>query len=88
MALFGLIIAGMVNIFLKSSMFDFILSVLIVLVFTGLTAWDVQTIKKMLMHATDAGESSQKIALLGELNLYLDFINLFIHLLRFFGSRD
>lgn len=88
MALFGLIIAGMVNIFLKSSMFDFILSGLIVLVFTGLTAWDVQTIKKMLMHAPDAGESAQKIALLGALNLYLDFINLFIHLLRFFGSRD
>ena len=89
MALIGLIIAGIVNIFLKSAMFDFIVSGIGVLVFTGLTAWDAQKIKQNLLMAPDAGEGAQKIALLGSLSLYLDFINLFLYLLRFFGnSRD
>lgn len=88
MALIGLIIAGLVNIFFRSSMFDLIVSGLGVLIFTGLTAWDAQKIKEMVMRAPDAGESAQKIALLGSLNLYLDFINLFLYLLRFFGNRN
>lgn len=88
MALIGLIIAGIVNIFLKSSGLDFIICIAGVLIFVGLTAWDTQKIKEMLMDAEDAGESSQKIALLGALSLYLDFINLFIHLLRLLGNRE
>lgn len=89
MALIGLIIAGLVNVFLRSTMMDLIVSGIGVLVFTGLTAWDAQTIKRNLLMAPDAGESAQKVALLGALSLYLDFINLFLYLLRFFGnSRD
>lgn len=87
MALIGLIIAGIVNIFLKSSMMDFVISIIGVLLFVGLTAWDAQKIKEMLMDAPDAGEAAQKIALIGALSLYLDFINLFIHLLRLLGNR-
>lgn len=87
MALIGLIIAGLVNIFLKSAMFDFIVSGIGVLVFTGLTAWDAQKIKRNLQMAPDADEGAQKIALLGALSLYLDFINLFLYLLRFFGNN-
>ncbi len=87
MGLVGLIIAGVVNIFLKSTMMDFIVSGIGVLVFTGLTAWDVQNIKKQLALAGDLSEQAQKIALIGALNLYLDFINLFLYLLRFFGNR-
>jgi FtsH-binding integral membrane protein len=59
-----------------------------VLIFVGLTAYDSQKIKQMLMQAPDAGEGTQKIALLGALSLYLDFINLFIYLLRIFGKRE
>ena len=87
MALIGLIIAGLVNIFLKSSMFDLIVSGIGVLVFTGLTAWDAQKIKQNLQMAPDAGEGAQKVALLGSLSLYLDFINLFLYLLRFLGNN-
>ena len=68
---------------------DLIISYLGVLIFVGLTAYDTQKIKEMLMTAPDAGEAMQKLALLGALTLYLDFINLFLHLLRIFGSsRD
>lgn len=88
MALIGLVIATIVNIFVGSSSLEMILSYLGVLIFVGLTAWDTQKIKQMLVEAPDAGESSQKIALLGALSLYLDFINLFIYLLRIFGRRD
>lgn len=89
MVLLGGIIAMVVNIFLKSTMFDFILSCIMVVLFAGLTAWDSQQIKQYLLMAPDTGETSQKIALSGALNLYLDFINLFLYLLRFFGnSRD
>ena len=87
MALIGLIIAGLVNMFLRSTMFDLILSGVGVLVFCGLTAWDTQWIKQTLAEAPDTGEAAQKIALLGALNLYLDFINLFIYLLRFLGNN-
>ena len=89
MALIGLIIATVVNMFTKSEGFDLILSYVGVLVFVGLTAYDTQKIKRMLQLAPDAGESMQKMALLGALTLYLDFINLFLYLLRIFGrSRD
>jgi FtsH-binding integral membrane protein len=89
MALIGLIIASLVNVFfLKSTGFDLIVSYVGVLIFVGLTAYDSQKIKQMLMMAPDAGESSQKLALLGALSLYLDFINLFIYLLRILGKRE
>jgi len=88
MALIGIIIATIVNIFLKSSGLEMIVSYLGVLIFVGLTAYDTQKIKNMLLMAPDVSEASQKIALLGALNLYLDFINLFIYLLRIFGRRE
>ena len=88
MAIIGLIIASLVNVFLvKSSGFDLIISYVGVLIFVGLTVYDSQKIKVMLLQATDAGEGAQKITLLGALSLYLDFINLFIYLLRILGSR-
>lgn len=87
MALIGLIIATVVNIFVGSNMITMICSYVGVLIFVGLTAYDSQKIKHMLQQAPDAGEASQKLALLGALTLYLDFINLFIYLLRIFGDR-
>ena len=88
MALIGLVIATIVNIFVKSSGLDLILSYVGVLVFVGLTAYDTQKIKQMLWQAGNLSEGAQKIALLGALSLYLDFINLFLYLLRIFGRRD
>jgi len=87
MALIGLIIATLVNLFVKSSMFDLILSYIGVVIFVALTAYDTQKIKEMLALQTDLGEGAQKVALLGALTLYLDFINLFIHLLRILGDQ-
>ena len=88
MALIGLIIATVVNLFMKSSGLDMIISYAGVLIFVGLTAYDTQKIKNMCLQAPDAGESMQKLALLGALSLYLDFINLFIYLLRILGKRE
>ena len=89
MALIGMIIASLVNVFfVKSTGFDLIISYLGVLIFVGLTAYDSQKIKQMLQMAPDAGEASQKLALVGALSLYLDFINLFIYLLRIMGRRE
>lgn len=88
MALIGIIIATVVNLFVKSSGLDMILSYVGVLVFVGLTAYDTQKIKQMLWQAGNVSENSQKVALLGALSLYLDFINLFLYLLRLFGRRD
>ncbi|MBQ7423582.1 MAG: Bax inhibitor-1/YccA family protein [Prevotella sp.] len=89
MALIGLIIATVVNIFWKNSGFMAILNYLGVLIFVGLTAYDTQKIKNMLLTAEDGGEVGQKMALLGALTLYLDFINLFLYLLRILGkARD
>ncbi len=88
MALIGLIIAVVVNIFVKSTMFDLVISCVGVLIFVGLTAWDTQKIKAMLYQAEPGSETTQKIALMGALSLYLDFINLFIYLLRLLGRRD
>ena len=86
MGLIGIIIASLVNIFLKSSMMHFVISILGVLIFVGLTAYDTQKIKNMYA-ASDTGELMGKKAVMGALTLYLDFINLFIMLLRLFGQR-
>ena len=86
MGLIGIIIASIVNMFMKSSMMDFVISILGVLIFVGLTAYDTQKIKNMYQ-ASDTGELMGKKAVMGALTLYLDFINLFIMLLRLFGQR-
>ena len=86
MGLIGIIIASLVNIFMKSTMMYFVISILGVLIFVGLTAYDTQKIKNMYL-ATDSGELIGKKAIMGALTLYLDFINLFIMLLRLFGQR-
>ena len=86
MGLIGIIIASLVNIFLKSSMMYFVISILGVLIFVGLTAYDTQKIKNMYQ-SSDTGELMGKKAVMGALTLYLDFINLFIMLLRLFGQR-
>ena len=87
MALLGIIIASVVNMFVASSGLDLILSYVGVLVFVGLTAYDTQKIKQMCQSAPDAGETTQKLALIGALSLYLDFINLFLYLLRIFANN-
>lgn len=87
MGLIGIIIATVVNIFLGSSMLNMIVSYVGILVFIGLTAYDSQKIKRLLYTADSTDESAQKIALLGSLTLYLDFINLFLMLLRIFGGN-
>jgi FtsH-binding integral membrane protein len=86
MGLFGLIIAMLVNIFLKSSGLDFVISAAGVLIFAGLTAWDTQKIKEMY-DVNDDGTVSGRKAVMGALSLYLDFINLFLMLLRLLGDR-
>lgn len=88
MAVVGLIIASVVNMFMQNSTLDLIVSGIGVLVFTGLTAYDAQKIKEMMLeNGTEVNEQTQKLALLGALTLYLDFINLFLYLLRFLGNR-
>jgi FtsH-binding integral membrane protein len=86
MGLIGIIIAGLVNIFLASSALQFAISVIGVVVFTGLTAWDTQQIKEMY-YAYDDGEISGKKSIMGALRLYLDFINLFMLLMQLLGTR-
>ena len=86
MGLIGIIIASIVNMFMKSPMMYWIISILGVLIFVGLTAYDTQKIKNMYL-ASDSGELMGKKAVMGALTLYLDFINLFIMLLRLFGQR-
>lgn len=88
MALIGIIIATIVNFFVKSSGLELIVSYVGVIVFVGLTAYDTQKIKQMLVQADDTSESMQKLALLGALTLYLDFLNLFLYLLRLFGKKE
>lgn len=85
MGLIGIIIAGIVNYFLASSVLNLIISVVGVVLFTGLTAYDTQKIKQMAAMTND-GESEGKVAVMGALSLYLDFINLFLMLLRLLGS--
>jgi FtsH-binding integral membrane protein len=86
MGLFGLILAMIVNIFLKSTGLDFAISAIGVLIFAGLTAWDTQKIKEMYS-VNDDGTVAGRKAVMGALTLYLDFINLFLFLLRFMGDR-
>src|SRR6188508_2488064 len=86
MGLFGLILAMLVNMFLKSSGLEFAISVIGVLIFAGLTAYDTQRIKEMYS-ANDDGTIAGRKAVMGALQLYLDFINLFLFLLRFMGDR-
>jgi uncharacterized protein len=85
MGLIGLIIASVVNLFVQNSAVDFVISVVGVLVFTGLTAWDAQRLKEMAVALPDGRTGSY--AVVGALSLYLDFINLFFFLLRFMGGR-
>ena len=88
MALIGLIIASIANFFLESQMFYWIVTYLGVLIFVGLTVYDSHKIKKALQaHGYEVNETTQKIALMGALNLYLDFLNMFLFLLRILGSR-
>ena len=87
MALIGLILASIVNIFLASSVLDFVLSVIGVIIFVGLIAFDTQRIKRMAMGIGEDGEVQRKAAVIGALTLYLDFINLFLRLLNLFGRR-
>lgn len=86
MALFGLIIAMVVNIFLSNNALDWIISIVGVFIFVGLTAWDTQQVKTMAAMAP--AEYSGRLATIGALNLYLDFINLFLMLLRLFGNNN
>ncbi|MGL4426917.1 MAG: Bax inhibitor-1/YccA family protein [Alphaproteobacteria bacterium] len=86
MGLVGIVIASLVNLFFKSTGLHFILSIATVLVFTGLTAYDTQTIRSMYAERADS-ESQGKMAVLGALRLYLDFINIFISLLHLLGER-
>lgn len=90
MGLIGLVIASLVNIFLKSSMMDFIISIIGLGIFIGLAAFDTQKIKNMYFSMNESGHSEeniQKVAIMSALQLYLDFINIFIYMLRLFGER-
>lgn len=87
MGLIGIVIASIVNIFLASDAMSFVISIVGVLVFTGLTAYDTQSIKEEY-YAGDSSELAAKKAIMGALRLYLDFINLFIMMLQLFGNRE
>lgn len=87
MGLVGIIIASVINFFLKSDSMSYIISFIGVLVFTGLTAYDVQKLKRIGAGAEFGTASTSKLVIMGALNLYLDFINLFLFLLRLFGDR-
>jgi FtsH-binding integral membrane protein len=86
MGIFGLVLAMLVNIFLKSTGLDFVISIVGVIIFAGMTAWDTQRIKEMYDPQEDGTATGRK-AVMGALQLYLDFINLFMFLLRFLGDR-
>ena len=87
MALFGLMICILVNIFVKSGTFDWVISIIGVILFVGLTAWDTQQVKKLASLNLDPA-LADKLATMGAMNLYMDFINLFLFLLRIFGGGD
>jgi uncharacterized protein len=86
MGLIGIVLASIVNIFIGASALQFAISVIGVIVFTGLTAWDTQRIKEVYLES-DPGDVLTKKALMGALSLYLDFINLFVMLLQLVGQR-
>ena len=87
MGLIGIIVASIFNWFMGSKTMDLIISALGVLIFTGLTAYDVQKLKRIGAGVEYGSESANKLAIMGSLNLYLDFINLFLFMLRFMGNR-
>lgn len=87
MGLIGIVIAGLINMFLHSDTMSYIISFIGVLVFTGLTAYDVQKLKNIGAGVELGTASTGKLIIMGALSLYLDFINLFMHLLRLFGDR-
>jgi len=87
MGLIGIILASIVNIFLASSAMHFVISVIGVLIFAGLTAYDTQSIKQIYM-GSDSRDVAEKKAIMGALRLYLDFLNMFLFLLQFMGNRD
>lgn len=87
MGLFGLIIASLINMFTKSSTFDYILSFIGVIIFTGLTAYNVQRVKN-LSAESDGSEIYMKMGVMSAFSLYLDFINIFLYLLRLFGRKE
>jgi uncharacterized protein len=88
MGLFGIIIASLVNVFLGSTMMQFIISVVGVLVFAGLTAYDTQRLKSEYIYGAMDGDVMERSAIMGALSLYLDFLNLFTMLLQLMGTRD
>ena len=88
MGLFGIIIASLVNLFIQSTMLQWIVSVIGVLVFAGLTAWDTQRLKSEYLYGAMEGEVMEKSAIMGALSLYLNFINMFTMLLQLFGNRE
>lgn len=87
MGLFGIIIAMVINMFLGSAQLDYIISIIGVIIFTGLTAYDVQMLKRVGMGLEYDNQTTRKLVIIGALRLYLDFINLFLFLLRFLGNR-
>lgn len=87
MGLIGLLVASLVNLFLQSSALNFATSVLGVVIFVGLTAWDTQKLKGMYYQLAGSGDVIAKASIMGALNLYMDFINIFMFLLRFLGDR-
>jgi FtsH-binding integral membrane protein len=88
MGLIGIILASLVNIFLASSALQFVVSVLGVLIFAGLTAWDTQRLKSEYIYGRMEGEVAERASIMGALSLYLNFINLFTFLLQLFGQRN
>ena len=88
MGLFGVILASLVNLFMASSALQFAISVIGVLVFAGLTAWDTQRLKTEYLYGAMDGEAAERSAIIGALSLYLNFINLFTLLLQLLGQRE
>ena len=88
MGLFGVILASLVNLFMQSTMMQFIISVAGVLVFAGLTAWDTQRLKTEYLYGGMDDETTERSAILGALSLYLNFINMFTLLLQLFGQKS
>jgi uncharacterized protein len=88
MGLIGMLIAGLVNLFLQSSGVQWIVSVIAVLVFAGFTAWNTQQLKNEYLYGAMGGDTVERSAIMGALSLYLNFINMFLYLLQLFGQRD
>jgi FtsH-binding integral membrane protein len=87
MALIGVVIASIANIFLRTELLYWPITIVGILVFIGLIAYDTQKLKRMALSLSENGEAAKKVSIIGALSLYLDFINLFLMLLRIFGKR-